>query len=124
MVSSFASCTERNSDYLEILFWDILSTWTHISTFNLDYFSKREKKKNALAISSKQSNEISSYEEVLKNYENTLKRDNLGECPEYWGGYSFIPYYFEFWEGHKSRINKREVYEIKDNKWINYFLQP
>ncbi len=92
--------------------------------FNLDYFSKREKKKNALAISSKQSNEISSYEEVLKNYENTLKRDNLGECPEYWGGYSFIPYYFEFWEGHKSRINKREVYEIKDNKWINYFLQP
>ena len=92
--------------------------------FNLDYFSKREKKKNALAISSKQSNEISSYEEVLKNYENTLKRDNLGECPEYWGGYSFIPYYFEFWEGHKSRINKREVYEIKDNKWINYFIQP
>ena len=61
---------------------------------------------------------------MLKNYENTLKRDNLGECPEYWGGYSFIPYYFEFWEGHKSRINKREVYEIKDNKWINYFLQP
>jgi len=121
-----------HSQITALIYWSSIDVQIRIKAnvkktsreFNLDYFSKREKKKNALAISSKQSNEISSYEEVLKNYENTLKRDNLGECPEYWGGYSFIPYYFEFWEGHKSRINKREVYEIKDNKWINYFLQP
>ena len=92
--------------------------------FNMEYFAKRDIRKNALAISSNQSNKIASYEDVSKNYEKSLKKDNLEKCPEYWGGYSFIPYYFEFWEGHKSRINKREVYEIKDNKWINYFLQP
>lgn len=92
--------------------------------FNTLYFANRDKKKNALAISSDQSTKIASYDDVQKNYEKSLKGDNLVECPEYWGGYSFVPYYFEFWEGHKSRINKREVYEIKDNKWINYFLQP
>lgn len=92
--------------------------------FNLDYFSKREKKKNALAISSKQSSKISSYEEVLKNYENTQKRHNLGECPEYWGGYSFVPYYFEFWEGHENRLNKRECFLIENKKWEKYFLAP
>ena len=28
---------------------------------------------------------------------------------------------FEFWEGHESRLNKREVYELKDDKWIHSF---
>lgn len=92
--------------------------------FNLEYFAKREKKKNALAISSNQSAKISSYEEVHKNYEKTLKSSNLIECPEYWGGYSFVPYYFEFWDGHESRINKREIYEVVNDNWTNYILQP
>ena len=92
--------------------------------FNQDYFAKRDEKKNALAISSYQSSPIDSYETLQKNYEICLKKSNLNECPDYWGGYSFIPYYFEFWEGHKSRLNKREVYELKENRWINYTLQP
>ena len=92
--------------------------------FNMEYFAKRDIKKNALAISSKQSNKIASYEDVSVNYEKSLQKDNLEQCPEYWGGYSFIPYYFEFWEGHVSRINKRVVYEFKNDTWIEYFLQP
>ena len=92
--------------------------------FNMEYFAKRDIKKNALAISSKQSNKIASYEDVSVNHEKSLQKDNLEQCPEYWGGYSFIPYYFEFWEGHKSRLNKREVYEYQNNKWIHNYLQP
>ena len=38
------------------------------------------------------------------------------------GGYSFSPYYFEFWDGHKSRVNKRYVYELVKNKWVEYYL--
>jgi pyridoxamine 5'-phosphate oxidase len=92
--------------------------------FNLKYFSERDNKKNALAISSSQSKLISSYDKVYENYNKSLVNDNLKDCPEYWGGYSFIPYYFEFWGGHKSRLNKREVYEIKNGDWGHYILQP
>tara|TARA_B100000902_G_scaffold12365_1_gene15071 strand:+ start:301 stop:897 length:597 start_codon:yes stop_codon:yes gene_type:complete len=91
--------------------------------FNQNYFAKRDEKKNALAISSYQSSPIDSYEALQKNYEICLKKDNLNICPDYWGGYSFIPYYFEFWEGHKSRLNKREVYKFQNDEWIHSFLQ-
>ena len=92
--------------------------------FNLEYFANRDKKKNALAISSNQSKSIQSYEEVQKNYKKSLETSNLKDCPEYWGGYSFVPYYFEFWQGHESRLNKREVYENINNNWKYYILQP
>ena len=92
--------------------------------FNLKYFSGRDEKKNALAISSNQSKPISSYEKVSENYNKSLNNDNLKDCPEYWGGYSFVPYYFEFWEGHESRLNKREVYEMINDGWNQYILQP
>ena len=92
--------------------------------FNVEYFAKRDKKKNALAISSNQSNKIASYENVSTNYQKSLHEDNLKQCPKYWGGYSFVPYYFEFWEGHESRLNKREVYEMKNNEWNYFILQP
>ena len=88
------------------------------------YFSKRNKKKNALAISSNQSMPIRSYEDVEANYINTFENDDLSKCPNHWGGFSFEPYYFEFWQGHKSRLNKRDIYELKGDKWSHYYLQP
>ena len=91
--------------------------------FNQNYFAERDEKKNALAISSYQSSSIDSYEMLQKNYEICLKKNNLNECPDYWGGYSFTPYYFEFWEGHKSRLNKREAYKFQNDEWIHSFLQ-
>ena len=88
------------------------------------YFKSRDPKKNALAISSSQSQKINSYKKVLENYNKALQTENLKKCPEYWGGFSFKPYYFEFWHGHDSRINQREVYELKDGEWVNFYLQP
>ncbi len=92
--------------------------------FNNAYFAERDEKKNALAISSQQSSAVDSYQAVQNNYELAIKNSNLSECPDYWGGYSFTPYYFEFWEGHEQRLNKREAYELKNGKWIHSFLQP
>ncbi len=92
--------------------------------YNQKYFFDRQKEKNALAISSKQSNPIKSYRQVKENYKQTLKTNDLNECPEYWGGFSFTPYYFEFWEGHESRINKREVFYKSNENWKHLFLQP
>jgi len=92
--------------------------------FNQKYFFDRSEEKNALAISSNQSKPIDSYSQVKENYNKSLKNDNLKKCPEFWGGYSFTPYYFEFWEGHESRLNKREAYEKSDDSWKHLILQP
>ena len=92
--------------------------------FNQKYFYDRSEEKNALAISSNQSKPIDSYSQVKENYNKSLKNDDLKKCPEFWGGYSFTPYYFEFWEGHESRLNKREAYEKSDDSWKHLILQP
>ena len=92
--------------------------------YNQKYFFNRSEEKNALAISSNQSKPINSYSQVKENYNKSLKNDDLKKCPEFWGGYSFTPYYFEFWEGHESRLNKREVYEKSDDSWKHLILQP
>jgi len=89
------------------------------------YFSKRSAKKNALAISSDQSKVISSYEMVQQNYKSQLKKHStITPRPKYWGGFSFTPYYFEFWAGHSSRVNKRESFQLEKNNWRKKVLQP
>ena len=95
-----------------------------VAAYNQKYFFGRAKEKNALAISSNQSNLIDSFDQVKENYNNCLNNNDLKKCPKYWGGFSFIPYYFEFWEGHPSRINKREVYNEIEGVWEHTFLQP
>lgn len=88
------------------------------------HFNSRDDKKNALAIASNQSKKIESYEKFIKIYESTLSKNDLTERPDYWGGFSVSPYYFEFWEGHQSRVNKRFAYELIDDHWNKFFLQP
>jgi pyridoxamine 5'-phosphate oxidase len=92
--------------------------------YNQKYFFDRSEEKNALAISSSQSKPIVSYKQVKENYNKSFKNDDLKECPEFWGGFSFTPYYFEFWEGHESRLNKREAYKKSDGSWEHFILQP
>ena len=89
------------------------------------HFKNRSKEKNALAIASDQSQKTISYDIFIENYNEILNNNlALDKGPEYWGGYSFKPFYFEFWQGHESRLNRREVFEFIGNRWINSFLQP
>tara|TARA_B100001063_G_scaffold234489_1_gene251970 strand:- start:36 stop:635 length:600 start_codon:yes stop_codon:yes gene_type:complete len=95
------------------------------SEFSNKHFQSRDATKNLLAILSQQSKPISSYDDFLKNYDKNLSsKQKTAARPEYWGGFSFSPYYFEFWEGHNSRINKRKFYELKNQEWKSGFLQP
>tara|TARA_B100000963_G_scaffold335212_1_gene329135 strand:+ start:2464 stop:3060 length:597 start_codon:yes stop_codon:yes gene_type:complete len=130
--SSKASSFNSHNQIAALLYWSSINIQIRMKAqikktskeFNQKYFFERSKEKNALAISSNQSKPIDSYNQVKENFNKSLERDDLKKCPEYWGGYSFIPYYFEFWEGHESRINKREVFEKNDAVWRHQFLQP
>jgi len=127
-----ASAFNSHDQIAALLYWPRINVQIRMKAkikktsdeFNQKYFFDRSKEKNALAISSNQSKKIDSYSLVKENYNKSLKNDDLKKCPKYWGGYSFIPYYFEFWEGHESRINKREVFEIVNGSWKHSYLQP
>ena len=115
-----------------LLYWPCINTQIRMkaeikktsNAYNQKYFFNRSEEKNALAISSNQSKPVESYDLVKENYNKSLKNDDLRKCPKYWGGFSFIPYYFEFWEGHESRINKRETFNKINGFWKHSFLQP
>ena len=78
-----------------------------------------------MAHSSNQSMPIDGFEEVKKNYENFLANEELiSQRPKNWGGFYFVPNYFEFWEGNKFRLNKRDEFKFIEDKWIESTLQP
>ena len=130
--SSKALSFNSNNQIAALVYWASINVQIRIkakiqktpSEYNQKYFFDRSEEKNAVAISSNQSKPINSYNQVIENYKKSLANDNLKKCPEYWGGYSFTPYYFEFWEGHESRINKREIFNIIDGLWKQSYLQP
>jgi pyridoxamine 5'-phosphate oxidase len=127
-----ASAFKSNNQIAALIYWSSINVQIRMKAkikktskeFNQNYFFNRSKEKNALAISSNQSKQIDSYSQVIENYNRSLDSNDLNKCPEYWGGYSFIPYYFEFWEGHESRVNKREIFNNIDGIWKHSFLQP
>ena len=116
-------------------FWNKTNTQIRIKAkiykadedFSDEHFRKRSIEKNALAISSEQSKHINSYNEVIQKYESELEllrnKDSF-ERPDYWGGFYFIPYYFEFWIGNEFRINQRKEFVLEENKWMENILQP
>lgn len=89
------------------------------------HFVSRSIEKNTLAIISNQSNEITSYDELVQKYTDRLNSNKeINTRPSYWGGFSFEPYYFEFWTGQKFRLNKRESFQLENNEWQKKILQP
>ena len=132
-LSPKANQFESHSQVSVLIYWASINTQIRMkakifkssSEFSDKHFQGRTKEKNALAISSNQSQAIESFDEVAKNFHETLEFMNAETPrPDFWGGYSFIPYYFEFWQGHENRLNKRHVFEQQDAEWVERFLQP
>ena len=127
-----ASSFNSHSQIAALLYWPSINAQIRMKAkikktsneFNQKYFFDRSEEKNALAISSNQSKPINSYNQVKENYNKSLKNDNLKECPKYWGGYSFIPYEIEFWEGSEFRLNKRNLYKKDNTSWNHCILEP
>jgi len=115
-----------------LLYWPSINTQIRLKAkikktsveFNQKYFFNRSEEKNALAISSRQSKQIDSFNRVVENFKKSLKNDDLKKCPKYWGGYSFSPYEIEFWEGDEFRLNKRNLYKKDKDDWNHFILEP
>lgn len=116
-----------------LFFWDSINTQVRIkanasissSKFSDKYFASRSVEKNALAISSSQSERIESFSIVKEKFKKTLKNQEiLKDRPDYWGGFSFKPYYFEIWTGGKYRLNNRQVFSKNKDYWEDFYVQP
>jgi pyridoxamine 5'-phosphate oxidase len=124
---------ESHSQVSILIYWASINTQIRMKAkiyktsieFSNEHFQSRTKEKNALAISSNQSQVIGSFEEVAKNFQETLEYMTPETVrPDFWGGYSFVPYYFEFWQGHENRLIKRHVFEQQHEAWEEKLLQP
>ena len=121
-----------NKQIAALIYWQAINLQIRIKAkiektseeYNQKYFYSRSAEKNALAISSYQSKPVSSYEKVIENYNISLNNDDLKTCPKYWGGFSFVPYEIEFWQGNEFRLNKRNLYKKEDNIWKHFILEP
>ena len=128
-----ASQFESHSQVSILIYWASINAQIRMKAkifktsakFSDEHFQGRTKEKNALAISSNQSQTIESFDEVAKNFNETLDAMTSETVrPNFWGGYSFIPYYFEFWQGHENRLNKRHAFKQEDDQWTEQLLQP
>lgn len=118
-----------------IFYWPEINTQIRIKAnafktnkhFSDSHYKTRSPMKNILSSISDQSKEINSYSKFKNIFKDELKKQNESNFetrPEYWGGISFIPESFEFWEGQEFRINKRTKYKLVSDSWVKSILQP
>lgn len=94
-----------------------------------EYFRTRPKRSQASAFISKQSQVVASRHELESKRDQCLDQYASDEIPKPtdWGGYSLQPSYFEFWQGHSSRLHDRIVFErdmSKGETWKISRLYP
>ena len=96
------------------------------------YFRARSLESQIAAILSPQSKILSEalklaltkdYNQLLRKYQHTKQ---LPACPDYWGGFKFVPHQFEFWQGAAHRLHDRFVYEYNQSTktWEIHQLAP
>jgi len=90
------------------------------------YFSSRPKLSQLGAFSSNQSEKIKSRIDLELKF-NSFKSESSNDydCPDDWGGYYLSFEKIEFWQGRRSRMHDRLVFEIKSNsEWNSFRVQP
>lgn len=125
---------ESNPQASILFFWSKTNTQIRLegkiiktsNSFSDDHFQRRSYEKNISAIISNQSSENDGYSNLIQRYEKAIKAYKGKDLarPTSWGGYSFVPKSFEFWQGENARLNKRLKFSIKENIWSSRYLDP
>ena len=91
------------------------------------YFNSRPRESQIAAWASHQSEKLSDRNELenrFKEYEKKFYGRKIPR-PPHWGGYCLKPVHVEFWQGRRSRLHDRIVYEkSRNNQWIILRLNP
>jgi pyridoxamine 5'-phosphate oxidase len=89
------------------------------------YFASRPWGSQIGAWASHQSEKLESREELEDRvHEYAVKYPTVVPRPPHWGGYLLRPVRIEFWQGRRSRLHDRLVFEWHENKWEIYRKNP
>lgn len=93
---------------------------------SLAYFASRPLGSRLGAWTSRQSSVITSRSLLEAKLEEMKQKfaDGKIPLPSFWGGYRVQPSSFEFWQGRRSRLHDRFLYEQADGAWSVKRLQP
>lgn len=91
-----------------------------------EYFESRPLASRIGACASAQSSVLDSRLRLEERVaELTVKySDGNVPLPPFWGGFRVVPDRFEFWQGRRSRLHDRIVYECVDDAWQIVRLSP
>ncbi len=91
-----------------------------------DYFHSRPRGSQISALTSKQSETLESYEDLLqkaKRIESDTKGKDI-KRPDRWGGFVLKPNLFEFWTNQENRLHKRELFTLNEEGWEKSLISP
>ena len=91
-----------------------------------DYFDSRPIKSRVSAIISNQSSVISSYEDLKKEIDEYLEKNDESSIkrPDHCGLYILVPHSVEFWLERDNRTHERRKFFLDENGWNSCLLSP
>ncbi len=123
---------EQNPFASLLFFWNFLERQIRIEgkvikqsrEQSIDYFKERPLESQISTIVSKQSQSISSLDELEEQRQELMKSPGAISCPQRWGGYTLFPEKIEFWQGGQYRMHHRMEYNLIDGTWQKRRLSP
>jgi len=123
----------ENENISMLFFWDKLEKQIRVNGKAIkisaeksdDYFYSRPYESQIGAIASNQSDKLESKSELEQRI--VALKNEFPEKPirpTNWGGYQIKPFYFEFWQGRESRLHDRVAFELENDSWNRYLLNP
>lgn len=91
------------------------------------YFSSRPFESQVASYSSRQSQVVTSREELDQAFQHNFekfKHENKVPYPNFWGGFWLKASSFQFWQGRKHRLHDRFIYEPFQDHWQVKRLYP
>jgi pyridoxamine 5'-phosphate oxidase len=124
---------EANPNIQALIFWPGLERQIRIigtaekvpEEMSNTYFQSRPWGSKIGAWASHQSEVLASREELeARVHELAMKYPTEVPRPPHWGGYLLRPIQIEFWQGRKSRLHDRIVFELEEGSWKIYRKNP